>query len=716
MAFKIQQTLQQAVTAHSQGNLEEAQSLYRSILEVHPEHPDANHNLGLIAVSKNQLASAIPLFKQALKSNQKIEQFWISYVGSLFKDNQVKEAARIIKKAKKLGLDTKNLAALSQSRSAIFTNKEPPQEQVNTLVQLLKDQNYDSAEALALTLTRKFPSHQMSFKVLGVILTRAGRVSDALKPSQKSVALSPQDAEAHYNLAIILYELGQFNEARNSYKQAISLKPDHAQSHFGLGNTLKQLDRSQEAIDLYRAGLLLQPDYAQGYFNLGNIHRDTGLLDEAQSNYRDAITLKPTYIEAHINLGNTLQELGNHQQAEATLRNAVLIDPSAPEVHYNLGNILNELGELQQAEVCFRKSISLRSGHGPSLNNLGNLLSKLERFDESELIFRELVTLNKTSAEAHFNLATTLRALDRLEESAESLRQAIALRAGYIDAHNNLAGVLKELGQFKEAITHYDLLSHPDAQAQSLECLYFDGDYAGFDNRLNLISKLENTNLRVSAVSAFSAHQRGKKDPYLFCKNPLDFVMTSNLSEYDPKPTKLIGNILKESTGYNLLWESRTTKFGFQGPNDLFKNPSEHIFKLEQIIQKAILSYYDNFKEQSNTLISLWPKTNKLTGWYNRLLKNGFQTAHIHSGGWISGVIYLKTIEPSNGTEGAIEFGLHGYDLPIINPDYPKKVFQPVTGDIVLFPSSLFHRTIPFTTDTERCVIAFDLVRVQGNS
>ena len=712
MALKIQQILQQAVTEHSRGNLEEAQNLYRSILMVQPEHPDANHNLGLIAVSKNQPASAIPLFKRALNSNLNVEQFWISYVGSLFKDNQIKEAARLIKKAKKLGLDSKRLAALNHSQGANYTNKEPPQEQVNALLQLLQAKNYDSAEELALTLTRKFPRQQISFKVLGVILTRTGRASEALKPSQKSVELSPQDAEAHYNLGIILYELGQFNEARSSYKQAISLKPDHAQSYFGLGNTLKQLNRSQEAIDMYRTGLLLEPNYAKGYFNLGNIYRQTGQLNEAESNYRHAITLDPLYIDAHINLSNTLQELGNHQQAGATLRDAILIDPSAPEVHYNLGNILYELGELQQAKACFIKSISLQPGHEPSLNNLGNILTKLERFDESELIYRELLSLNKTSPEAHYNLGTTLRCLGRLEESAESLRQAIALRAGYIDAHNNLAGTLKELGQYKDALSHYDFLNNPDAQAQSLECLYFDGDYSAFDKRLNLISKLENTNLRVSAISAFSANQRGKTDPYLFCQNPLDFVMTSNLSEYDPKPMNLINHILKESARYNLIWESRTTKFGFQSPNDLFQNPSEHILKLEKIIQKAIIDYYDTFKEQSNTLISLWPKKYKLIGWYNRLLKNGFQTAHIHPGGWLSGVIYLKTIEPSNSTEGAIEFGLHGYDLPIINPDYPKKIFQPVTGDIVLFPSSLFHRTIPFTTDTERCVIAFDLVRV----
>ena len=119
--------------------------------------------------------------------------------------------------------------------------------------------------------------------------------------------------------------------------------------------------------------------------------------------------------------------------------------------------------------------------------------------------------------------------------------------------------------------------------------------------------------------------------------------------------------------------------------------------------------YYDKFKYESNSFIKKWPKNYRLKGWYNRLLKNGYQTAHIHPDGWLSGVIYLKTIDSLNDEEGAIEFGLHGYDLPIIDENHPRKLYSPKRGDIILFPSSLFHRTIPFTQDTERCVIAFDL-------
>ena len=57
--------------------------------------------------------------------------------------------------------------------------------------------------------------------------------------------------------------------------------------------------------------------------------------------------------------------------------------------------------------------------------------------------------------------------------------------------------------------------------------------------------------------------------------------------------------------------------------------------------------------------------------------------------------------------EGAIEFGLNGENYFDINS--PKLIHQPKLGDIVLFPSSLHHRTIPFSTSTDRIIVSFDL-------
>ena len=112
MELTIEQVLQHAVASHKEGKLQDAERLYRAILQSQPLHPDANHNLGLIAVSANQANAALPLFTIALEANPNIEQFWISYVDALIKNNELKEAKRAIKKAKKKGFDGKKMHAL----------------------------------------------------------------------------------------------------------------------------------------------------------------------------------------------------------------------------------------------------------------------------------------------------------------------------------------------------------------------------------------------------------------------------------------------------------------------------------------------------------------------------------------------------------------------------------------------------------------------------
>ena len=111
-------------------------------------------------------------------------------------------------------------------------------------------------------------------------------------------------------------------------------------------------------------------------------------------------------------------------------------------------------------------------------------------------------------------------------------------------------------------------------------------------------------------------------------------------------------------------------------------------------------------------MIKRWPSKKDLAGWYVDLKKQGFQKSHIHSSGWVSGVIYLKVVPPLKKNEGAIEFSLNGENY--FDKNSPKKVYLPKIGDIVIFPSSLHHRTIPFTTDTNRIVVSFDLIQNQN--
>ena len=81
-----------------------------------------------------------------------------------------------------------------------------------------------------------------------------------------------------------------------------------------------------------------------------------------------------------------------------------------------------------------------------------------------------------------------------------------------------------------------------------------------------------------------------------------------------------------------------------------------------------------------------------------------------------SGVLYLALPDRrASGQEGCFELGLHGDDYPVEDGvEFPSRVLEISRGDIVLFPANLFHRTLPFTADSERVCIAFDLKPAGG--
>ena len=293
----VDQTLQQGVAAHNAGNLQEAERLYRAILQVQPKHPDANHNLGLIAVSMGQPGVALPLFKSAIDVNPNIEQFWLSYIEALIAERQFEKAKQALKKGKKKGVSKEKLKALTQKLVLVKAGNNliqaPSQVEMQALINHYQNGQHGDAESLAILLTQKFPSHSFSWKILGAIYKALGRMTDALDVGKKAVELEPGDNEAHNSLGAILQDLGRFEESETSLRKAIVLKPDYADAYYNLGITLQTLGKLKEAEACYTQAIALKSDYADSHYNLGNTLLELGRLEEAEESLRQAIGLKP---------------------------------------------------------------------------------------------------------------------------------------------------------------------------------------------------------------------------------------------------------------------------------------------------------------------------------------------------------------------------------------------------------------------------------------
>ena len=309
MELSIEQALQQGVTAHKEGKLQEAERLYRAILQAQPLHPDANHNLGVLAASVNKAEAALPLFKTALEANPKIEQFWLSYIDALVKEKQNELAKQVIEQAKKRGVVGEKLNTLesqltseTQTQNASFEILS--QQQLNSLLEYYQDGQHGDAEKLAQSLTERFPNHQFAWKALGAILKQTGRISESLVASQKSVQLMPQDSEAHSNLGNTLGDLGRLDEAEAGYRQAIALTPDYAEAHRHLA-TMKRYDSQDEQYlkmqELYLDENVSEERLCHINFGLAKACEDLRDFQQAYAHYREGNALRKKLLNYEIN-------------------------------------------------------------------------------------------------------------------------------------------------------------------------------------------------------------------------------------------------------------------------------------------------------------------------------------------------------------------------------------------------------------------------------
>ena len=92
----LDEALQKGIEAHKAGQTQKAKRLYSAILNAQPDHPDANYNLGILAVRMGKVQEALPFFQTALETNSSIAKFWFSYIDVLIRLDLITDAKAII--------------------------------------------------------------------------------------------------------------------------------------------------------------------------------------------------------------------------------------------------------------------------------------------------------------------------------------------------------------------------------------------------------------------------------------------------------------------------------------------------------------------------------------------------------------------------------------------------------------------------------------------
>ncbi len=532
------------------------------------------------------------------------------------------------------------------------------------------------------------------------------------------------DIPVIYQKAVAAFEAGQPHEANVLANQILALAPDHLEALMISGTASVQVGNSDFGLSQLRKAVDLAPQHAETHYNLARAYIALEIWDQAERTLIAALAANREFLSAQFDLATLLEMRGRPREAEVRYREVLDLDPRIPDAWLGLGNVQRGQGQLEDAAESYRQANTLSSGTPSAYNNLGNVLLELERFDEAESLYRDAIDQTPDRATYWYNLGNLLRRWNKHEPALEAFEKALSLDPNDKGIRINYGHALREAGRIDGAIKVFSLLAadYPDTghihgllasaltqgrdfEAASLVCDDFLAAHPANPSILSYKAVVWNEEGRDEEVSAFLDFDR--------LVVPVRIQVPEAFDDMDAFNLALEDHILNHPS---LVFApgDNATRSGFHS-GELLVEPKGPIAGLESQILKAVENYCRNYEiDATHPFFSQPPPERlRLMVWSVVLRSQGFQIPHIHPDAWLSGVYYAKVPsfigEQGSGNGGCIEFG-EPNDQFFFERPLPVGSFRPEEGKLFLFPSFLFHHTIPYESDETRISIAFDLL------
>jgi len=302
----IQHKLQQALEHHQAGRLGEAENLYREILQIDPQQPDALHLLGVIALQVGKAAAAIELLEWAVRLQPQAAAFHGNLASAY--------------------------DAVGRFEDAVATYRRAVQIDPNYV-----DGHYN----------------------LATILQHRGRHEEAIEGFKLVLQLDPGYVNAYHNLGICLAELDRHEEAIECFRRALELAPDHAAAQANVGNALATVGKFDEAAECFRRALQLEPDEVAAISGLAAHYEADNRLQEAEQLVERGLALAPNQVQLNLVAAKCERRRGELDKARRRLerlRTGNLSPRHSKGVLFELGRIYDRLKLCDEAFACFAEA------------------------------------------------------------------------------------------------------------------------------------------------------------------------------------------------------------------------------------------------------------------------------------------------------------------------------------------------------------------------
>ncbi|HUJ03972.1 MAG TPA: tetratricopeptide repeat protein [Rhizomicrobium sp.] len=574
------------------------------------------------------------------------------------------------------------------------------------------------------------------------------------------LAEDPENADALQLLGLIRRRQGAEAEAEQLYRRSLASRPDQPHVHHNLGNLYRTQRRYDEAIAEQREAIRLKSNYAEAWFDLGMAQTEKGEYDEAEKSLRRALHIVPNFLAARQALGATLNDMGRARDAETLMRQTLAMNPRNPRdtailehnlaislklqdryddalklfdsaqarvpdlplADYNRANTLQQMGRLEEALFCYRRALAGDPLDMLAHRDMNHLLYRLGRDEDFLRSYDDVMALYPDVDALPLAKADFLFMKEDFAAAGEYYERAARLAPGSVKPHDGLGMVLARAGDFEAAIARHEMALRLEPQnAHALrnfaETLIRAGDAKKALEAAEKARAIEPNHQAAIAIWSVAAELAG--DPRAGELNDFEnFVQVFEL-----EPPAGFDSMEHFNADLNAYLDAlhrdkrevvdQTLRGGTQTQDDLFGKRHAPVEALRARIDQAIKIYIGRMKENADHPLLRRKRAGfkYSSSWSSRLSDCGFHINHVHPKGWISSAYYVAVpdaVSDEKEKQGWIKFGEPYFDAGLKNPI--RRSVQPKPGTLVLFPSYMWHGTIPFRSREQRTTIAFDAV------
>lgn len=580
------------------------------------------------------------------------------------------------------------------------------------------------AESMCHTVLAAAPNNAAALHLLGLVRARGGDARGGEELLRRSVELDPADTRLRLNLATFLRRAGRLEEAERVYRRVLQLAPGERGARHGLVLTLDGLGRAREAEIQCRT--LVDSDRASpdGWAALGLVLANQNRLLEAEGAYRQALALNPGNAPLYRRLGALLAQLERAEEALAALTRAQSLGGRGFELELSRGRSLSQLGRLEDAERAYAAAVALRPRHADAQLHLARVRQALGDPDFSRALAAAVLEA-RDDLSLQEALAVLLVSAGRGDVAERLLREELQ-RAGPVPRLRYLLSrVMREGERLAEAETEAleaaaalpddpgvieNLVSILLSRGRPAEALAFIRTQRARMPRAQGWIAYEATAARLLGQPLY-----GELCDYQHLVRCYELQPPAGFASMAELNTALLGVLAARyrASTYPL---GESLRSGRVTTRNLVTDPDPAIRALLRSFEEPLRAYLGALgRSAAHPLSARNPGGAQIaSAWSVQLGRGGHHVNHFHNQGWISSAYYVGVPEEAGDAE------LKSGWLRLGEPRFPTPgagvgcVVQPHAGQLVLFPSYLWHGTSPIHGSEPRTAVSFDAVPAGG--